>query len=309
MPHDRSRTLGGNMPRLAGGGSPVNVTLTASTQRVLAWIGALLAASGAVGCAAESDNQTYDPVALGMTADSPPFYDDGETTIYQVKRPISIPITIPPDSVRMSLSTPLPPYSRTPWITIKDVRVQVSWTISNLEKQAHNVEVLLDPWNEFARYVPGFNVGEEETVPDLSGIDLLMRVEGMSRKKGIFTFDDMDEVATDLATVQNIIASNADPATAEEGVNGLVNHTFEIHNRSNDGDLLVQRYVPKTIAGLVGFDIGLRTFEAGNVAIEIIVEVTDHAGNRVKTEDPLKLDGSMYMTPDTDLTAPMGDVR
>jgi hypothetical protein len=309
MPHDQSKPLGGETPRPTGARSPAGPTLPVQSKKSFAWIGALLAASGAVGCAAESDNQTYDPVALGMTADSPPFYDDGETTIYQVKRPISIPIALPPDSTRMQLSTPLAPYARTPWITIKDVRVQVSFTISNLEKQAHNVEVLLDPWNEFARYVPGFNVGEEETVPDLSGIDLLMRVEGMSRKKGIFTFDDMDEVATDLATVQNIIGANADPATAQEGVNGLVNHTFEIHNRSNDGDLLVQRYVPKTIAGLVGFDIGLRTFEAGNVAIEIVVEVTDHAGNRVKTEDPLKLDGSMYMQPDADLTAPMGDVR
>jgi hypothetical protein len=119
----------------------------------------------------------------------------------------------------------------------------------------------------------------------------------------------MEEVATDLATVQNIIGANADPATAEDGVNGLVNHAFEIHNRSNDNDLLIKRYIPKTIAGLVGFDIGLRTFEAGNVAIEIIVEVVDHAGNRVSTDQALKLDGSMWVTPDTDLTAPMGDVR
>jgi hypothetical protein len=273
------------------------------------WIAALLAASGAVGCGVESDQQTYDPVPLGMTASDAPFYDDGESTIYQVKRPISIPILPPSELDRTALGTPLPPYARTPWITIEDVRVQVTWTISNLDKAARNVEILLDPWNEFARYVPGFNVGEDETVPDLSGIDLLLRVEGMSRKKGVFTFDDMDEVATDLATVQNIIGANADPATAEEGVNGLVNHAFEIHNRSNDNDLLVKRYIPKTIAGLVGFDIGLRTFEAGNVAIEIIVEVVDHVGNRVSTEQPLKLDGSMWVTPDVDLTAPIGDVR
>ncbi|MET0595584.1 MAG: hypothetical protein ABW133_22995 [Polyangiaceae bacterium] len=309
MPHDQSKPLGGQTPRPTGAGSPVNVRPAVEPKKALAWIGALLAASGAVGCAAESDKQTYDPVALGMTADSPPFYDDGETTIYQVKRPISIPIVRPTDADRMVLAPALPPYARTPWITIKDVRVQVTWTISNLEKQARNVELLIDPWNEFARYVPGFNVGEEETVPDLSGIDLLMRVEGMSRKKGVFTFDDMDEVATDLATAQNIIGANADPATAEDGVNGLVNHTFEIHNRSNDNDLLIKRYIPKTIAGLVGFDLGLRTFAAGNVAVEVIVEVMDHAGNRVAVDDQLKLDGSMWMTPDVDLTAPMGDVR
>ena len=276
-----------------------------SSRRVL---GAWLAASIAVGCGAESDKQTYDPVALGMTSADPPFYDDGESQIFEVKRPVSLPIVIPSDAdLALLSSTVVPPYTRAPWITSSDVKVQVSWTLSNLDKQAHNVEILLDPWNEFARYVPGVNVGEEETVPDLSGIDLLLRVEGMSRKKGIFTFEDMDEVATDLATVQNIVASAAAGGTMVEGANGLVNHAFEIHNRSSD-DRLVKAYLPRTVAGLVGFDIGLRSFEQGNIAIEIIVEVTDVAGNRVSTDHPLKLDGTMWITPLATLTAPMADV-
>jgi hypothetical protein len=272
-------------------------------------IGALLAASGAVGCGAESDKQTYDPVALGMTADTPPFIDEGDTTIYEVKREISLPIVVPTEADMANLGTVVPPYTRTPWITIQDVKVQVSWTISNLDNDAHNVEILLDPWNEFARYVPGISVGEEETVPDLSGIDLLLRVEGKRRKKGIFTFADMDEVATDLATAQNIIGmSGAGAGTMDDGVNGLVNHAFEIHNRSVD-DKLIKGYVPATIAGLVGFDIGLRTFEQGNVAVEIVVEVTDYAGNRVTTDKLLKIDGTMWITPLTTLTAPAGEVR
>jgi len=268
--------------------------------------GALLAASGAIGCGAESDKQTYDPVVLGMTSDDPPLIDDGETTLYQVKRGVSLPITVPSDADLAVLTTVVPPYSRTPWITNKDVKVQVTWTLSNLDKQAHNVEILLDPWNEFVRYVPGINVGEEEAVPDLSGIDLLLRIEGMSRVKGVFTFDDMDEVATDLATVQNLIGATA--GTMTEGVNGLVNHTFEIHNRSVD-DRLTKAYVPPTIAGLVGFDIGLRATSQSNLAIEIITEVTDFAGNRVNTAEALKLDGTMWITPMAELTAPMGEVR
>ena len=32
------------------------------------------------------------PYALGMVSTDTPFYDDGETTIYQVKRPVSLPI-------------------------------------------------------------------------------------------------------------------------------------------------------------------------------------------------------------------------
>src|SRR4029077_5917631 len=104
-----------------------------------------------------------------------------------------------------------------------------------LEKDGQNVEILIDPWNEFGRYVPGVNVGEEETVPNLSGIDLLIHVDGMQRRTGTFTFDDMDEVAIDLATVENILVQNPPepampgvPAASDNGpnANGLVNPTF-----------------------------------------------------------------------------------
>jgi hypothetical protein len=306
MPHDQSKLPRGAKPLLSGDDTPDESVIRLRTIPIAAWLGALLYAAGSVGCGIEADKQTYDPVALGMTANDPAFYDDGETQIFEVKRPVSLPALPPSDADLARLGAAVPPYPRTPWITIGDVKVQVSWTVSNLDKEGHNVEILLDPWNEFVRYVPGFNVGEEETVPDLSGIDLLTRVEGLSRKKGIFTFDDIDEVATDLATVQNIIAANADPATANEGVNGLVNHAFEIHNRSAD-DKLVKAYVPKTIAGLVGFDIGMRAPEAGNIAIEIVVEVIDRVGNRVHTERPLKIDGTMWLAPPAELTAPMAE--
>jgi len=293
-------------PSASGVNTPASLLIAAKGLAARAVFGLGIATASVAGCGAESDKQTYEPVALGMTSDDPPLYD-GETQIFEVKRAVSLPITVPSEADLALLSPVVPPYTRTPWITKKDVKVQVSWTISNLDKQAHNIEILLDPWNEFARYVPGVNVGEEETVPDLSGIDLLMRIEGMSRKKGIFTFDDMDEVATDLATVENIIGATA--GTMTEGVNGLVNHAFEIHNRSGDNDRLIKAYFPATIAGLVGFDIGLRAFEQSNVAIEIIVEITDFAGNRVSTEAPLNLDGAMWITPAATLTAPMGDVR
>jgi hypothetical protein len=193
--------------------------------------------------------------------------------------------------------------------------VQVSWTVSNLDTDGHNIELLLDPWTEFARYVPGVNVGEETTIPDLSGIDLLTRVEGLERKTGTFTFDDMDEAATDLATTQNILKNMPPPAAdmaASDyggGVNGMINHAFEIHNRSSDNDKLVAYYIPPTVAGLVGFDIGLRTYDKANVAIEIVVEVVDVPGNRVNPDEPLKLDGTMWMKPQADVTAPMGNVR
>jgi hypothetical protein len=270
-----------------------------------------------LGCSSKAEKQTYDPVPLGMVSTDAPFYDDGETTIYQVKRPVSLPIILPnDDEMKLLGQVAVSPWARTPWITKNDVKVQVTWTVSNLDKEGHNIELLLDPWTEFARYVPGVNVGEEETIPDLSGIDLLTRIEGLQRKTGIFTFDDMDEAATDLATAQNILL-NMPPMPADAtasgdyggGANGMINHAFEIHNRSSDNDKLIKYLIPPTVAGLVGFDIGLRAFDKANVAIEIVVEIVDVPGNRVNADQALKLDGTMWMTPEATVTAPMGNVR
>jgi hypothetical protein len=294
-------------PRPTGVAAPTGNAVTLAT--IVALFGALV-----VGCGSEADKQMYDPVALGMVSTDAPSYDDGETQLYEVRRPLSLPILSPTDMQRAALDSPVPPYDRTPWITNKDIRVQVSWTLSNLDDSYHNIEILLDPWNEFARYVPAVNVGDNEVTPDLSGIDLLIRVEGRQRKTGTFTFDDMDEVATDLATVQNILIANppsgAPPVPGmSDGVNGMINHAFDIHNRSNDNDPLIQRYIPSTIAGLVGFDLGLRLHDQGTVAIEILVEIEDVAGNRVIADAPLKIDGTMWITPDATVTAPMGAVR
>jgi hypothetical protein len=269
----------------------------------VAWVAAFAVA--ATGCSSKSERQTYDPVALGMVSTDAPFYDDGQTTLYQVKRPISLPILTPTDAQRATLGSPLPPYTHTPWITKNDVQVQVSWTVSNLDSAYHNVEILLDPWNEFARYLPTLNVSQDNVAPDLSGIDILLRVEGLQRKTGTFTFDDMDEVATDLATVQNILVQNA----GGTGLSGLINHAFDIHNRSADNDPLIQRFVPRTVAGLVGFDLGLRLYDKGTVAIEIVVEMVDVGGNRVIPDASLRIDGSMWLTPETTVSAPAAMAR
>ena len=154
-------------------------------------------------------------------------------------------------------------------------------------------------------------------MPDLSGIDLFIRVDALSRQSGIFTYDDMDELATDLATVQKILADNpaaTTPAMEADadygaGVNGMINHTFELHNRSNDDDKLIKPYRPQAVAGLIGFDLGLRLYDKGSVAIEVQVEMVDVAGNRISADAPLKIDGTMWMTPAAEVTAPMGNAR
>jgi hypothetical protein len=285
--------------------------------RMTLWVFPLALATAA--CGSQPEQSTYDPVALGMAQTDPPLYDDQETTIYQSSRPVSLPIAAPSEADLQLLAMTQPtPYDHLPWITKDDVKVQIGWTLSNLDSEARNIEILIDPWNEFVRYVPGVNMGEESTVPNLSGIDLLIRVDGMGRKSGTFTFDDMDELATDLATVQNILAAFPPvaipagmPPAAGTGpnVNGMINHAFELHNRSSDGDVLIGAYIPARVAGLVGFDLSLRSYAPAKVAIEIVVEVADLAGNRVDAKAPLKIDGSMWLSPEQTISVPGAAVR
>jgi hypothetical protein len=176
---------------------------------------------------------------------------------------------------------------------LQDSRVQITWTLTNLDEESHNVEVLVDPWNEFGRYYPGFqvtDVQDEEQQPNFSGIQIMFELPGTkydrpSRRHGTFTFEDMHELAVDFGTAMNIIqnAGPVDPLAEDNPVAGLVNHVFNQQNRSFE-DVLAKPYIPTVIPGLTGIDLGLRTYEPANVAIEIVVEVTDTGSERVITD-------------------------
>ena len=51
-------------------------------------------------------------------------------------------------------------------------------------------------------------------------------------------------------------------------------------NRSNGNDPIYTPWIPPVVAGLTGFDLGVRTYEAANMAIEITIDVQDLNGNR-----------------------------
>ncbi|WP_394835198.1 hypothetical protein LVJ94_52735 [Pendulispora rubella] len=211
---------------------------------------------GAAACAS-GDHVVVEPVVVGMTRELPPLYDDGESRIYQVGTPVRLPIR------------------RASGIVAGDLQIEIRFTISNLDDQKHSVELLVDPWNEFVRYKPGIQVvNEEQVTPDFSGFDKFFIVGPKSRVEGIITPDDTVELATDLATAQAVIA--APPAGAN--VNGIINRIFNLQNRSSVFDPVVSPLIPKTIPAMVGFDLGLRTYEAGNVSVEVIVDVVDING-------------------------------
>jgi hypothetical protein len=266
-------------PLHALGSSPRGLARAPRRLARAAFVLMVASAAPIAACATQGEAQVTPPVDLGMTQGLAPVYDDGETQIFQVNVPVALPMRKPTDQEASALGAAAP-YPRMPFLLADDVSIVIRYTISNLDDADHTVEVLLDPWNEFAHYKPGLVVSDEETTPDLSGYDKFFKVAGKSRLEGTITADDTHELAVDLATVESVLASP--PAGMEvDAERSLINHIFNIQNRSNGDDPQTRGLVPATVAGLTGFDLGLRADSPGDVAIEITLDVTDLRGDRV----------------------------
>jgi hypothetical protein len=259
---------------------------------------ALACASLACGCSNQEQEQNLDPEQVGLTPDVKPIFDDGETQLFEVKRGMQFPILEPTAEQAAALaSQAVEPYGRMPWVTNKDSKVQLTWTLSNLDDQEHVVEVLVDPWNEFGRYYPGMtltNAEEQKFQPNSSGIDHYYVLDpssagDSSRRHGTFTFDDMNEMAIDFATVQNMIkfppplpgGVQEDPDMMTDPLPVYANHAFNLINHSYN-DILIAPYIPQVIAGLTGIDFGFRTTEKATIALDIQIEIVDLGQDRVE---------------------------
>ncbi len=238
-----------------------------------------------------ASDQVTPPIDLGMTSKMASFYSDPNLTLYQVQLQVRLPVRRPTAS-DLSSAGPAPkgtPYPRAPYLLADDESLEVHYTISNLDAQEHAVWLLVDPWNEFVRWQPGISVvSDEQTTPNM-GYDLPFVVPAQSRVDGTLTSDDMHEIAIKLASVENVLGSPQAKAAAaaDAGVmaqsfdaTGLANNIFMPQNRSNGYDPLYTPWIPPVVAGLTGFDLGLRTTEAANVAIEITVAIKDLNGDR-----------------------------
>jgi hypothetical protein len=267
---------------------------------IAAVTGALLAP----GCATTGQNQVTAPTVLGMTNTIAPYYQDPNITLYEVQTPVQLPIRHPSD-VELNALAPQsqPPYPRYPFLLNTDIRVEIQFTLSNLDPQQHVTELLLDPWNEFVQYAPGVQkISAESTEPNLSGYDKYFILPGQSRVTGTVTSDDTNELEVDLATAEDLLKNPPQPRGLLT-VTAILNHIFNLQNRSTDGDPLITPYIPKVIAGLTGFDLGIRTSEPANVAVEISINVTDLNGNRVLPADST---GERIAKPQTVLKPPAG---
>jgi hypothetical protein len=278
---------------------------------VLAYAACLALTIGA--CAPSSAHQETTPVDLGMTSMLTPYYSDQNLTLYQVQTPVPLPVRKPTDAEIAALggAPQGTPYPRTPFLLASDESVEVHYTISNLDDQQQTIWMLVDPWNEFVRYYPGVQVVNDETTNPNYGYDLAFIVPGKSRIEGTLTTDDMHEIAIKLASVMNLLASPQAMAGPNNN-NGfdatvVANNIFNPQNRSNSNDPLYTPWIPPIVAGLTGFDLGLR-YRCGNggctppnLAIEITMDVQDMRGNRFVPQDSTEPQIGM---PDTVLSPP-----
>ena len=241
-------------------------------------IGILASMGVFVGCSG-ADSQVTRPSIVGMTNTTPPIYQDAEMTIYEVLTPVMLPMRAPNADETAKLG-PAPAYlagfgaTTAPWIRADDVQTTVRFTITNLDDQKHAVELLFNAWNAYVKYVPQIEIiSDDVTLPDLSSYDRYYILEPKTRYVGTLTPDDTREMAIDLATVMNMQANDS----ADPNLNAMFNHTFDLQNRSTGTDPLIQPWIvpPQDVPALVGFDLGLRSREQMNIAVEVTVDVQD----------------------------------
>lgn len=240
--------------------------------------GTFALAAGLPGCAGDGNTEVMPPVVLGLVDTAAPTYDDGQVQIYQVTREVRMPFRAPNEGERPQGRPD--PYPNHPFQVTTDTRTTVRFTLSNLDDRQHTVELLIDPWNEFVRYQPGVTMDEEETIPNLSGIDRFFIVPPKGRVEGIITPDDMNELAIDLVTAMKLMATPP-PAEGDFGGPSLFNRAFNIQNRSSEPDPVLAGWLPTgPIATVIGFDLGLRTYEQAKLAVELVIDIEDTNGER-----------------------------
>lgn len=261
----------------------------------------------APGCGKDDDEIVLTPVVVAMLETTAPIYDDGQEQIFQVTRPAPLPFRRFSDAERPRGQQE--PYGRPAFHLARNSRVTVRFTLSNLSSEKQNVELLFDPWNEFVRYEPGVSmVGEEEVLPNFSGIQRLYTIGPRSRVEGIITPDDVVEMARDLTTAMILSRRPPDPM-GDFGGPALYNRAFNVQNRSSEPDAVLAPYMPPgnyPLAAITGFDVSLRTGAAARLAVELIIDVEDLEGDRVVISEDEAEGVRLLGRPGEVLTPPAG---
>jgi hypothetical protein len=233
------------------------------------------------GCESADSAQVTAPYVVALGQSETPSYSDAELTLYESQVPVPFPIRAPTSAEMAKLPATVTPYQHYPYLLDSDETIEVEYTITNLDNQSHAVWLLIDPWNEFVRYRPGVTVvSDDETEPNLSGIEQAFILGPLERTQGNIVSQTMSTLALKLDTAMAINEATFPPMAAY-GAGTLLNHDFNVQNTPNSSDPLLGPYIPTVVAGLTGFDLGLQSYEPVNVAIEVTVTVIDTGSGKV----------------------------
>jgi len=261
-------------PQLRGLGRRRAGGLAGAAVALLAPLVAMLA----IGCESAGNAQVSSPFVVAIGATEKPTYSDANLSLYESQTPVAFPVRRPTGSELGALPHAVSPYPRSPFLLASDETVEIDYTVTNLDNQSNTVWLLIDPWNEFVRYKPGVTVvSQDESEPNLSGIQLPILLLPHQRIQGNISAQDMSNLALKLDTAMQIMATTF-AADATYGAGTLLNHDFNTQNIPGPGDPLLASYTPKVVAGLTGFDLGLQSYSPMNVAIEVTVNVLDASG-------------------------------
>lgn len=221
-----------------------------------------------VGCASPTERRTQPTAILAVTETTAPAVTTEDSVTYQVTRPIAVPLTPRPSSEL--LGPKVKPYARGLWFTPADLRLQLTYVISNLADADVLVELLLDTWNEFVYYAPTVTISEEDGLSaDRSSIDRLIRVPAKSRVVGSVSFDDFERAAMALAIM-------IDPLRPNDF------HLVDPQTNLKESPL-AKPYLPAAIDGITGFDLSMRINGKAKVVLEATLELEDRTGNLLVT--------------------------
>ena len=247
-------------------------------------LAALVAASAlaTAGCESADSAQITAPFVVALGTSETPSYSDAELTLYESQVAVPFPVRKPTGAELGALKSGGSPYPHSPYLLDSNETIEVSYTITNLDNQSHDVWLLVDPWNEFVRYKPGVTVvSDDETEPNLSGIEIAFILAPLQRLQGNIEPQDMSNLAVKLDTAMQIMATTFTMDSAY-GAATLLNNNFNVQNIPGSTDPLTAPYVPKVVAGLTGFDLGLQSYEPMNVAIEVTVTVIDNGSGKIE---------------------------
>ncbi|MEM1414190.1 MAG: hypothetical protein AAGH15_04790 [Myxococcota bacterium] len=253
----------------------------------------LLAAATLLGC---TERRFVGPetgvLTFAITADTAPFLQTEEATVFLVEERLLLPLRAPSDAQLAELATEAEdlPFPRRPWVTRGQYAIEVDYTLTNLDDAPRQVTFTLDGINEFHEYVPGFAVDGDEVIADFHQFERSVVLGPLERLGGTVREELVDEITVDLATV-------VDP--------GVTNPNRIVHpDNQSSSDPRALPFIPRIVPALVGLRAGLLASGAGNVVAELTFRVRDDAGRLVADDRAWELPEPTPFFPSGMMAAP-----